>query len=74
MTTLQDHLQAEAQAAIQKRDQRKKRLAIVKAVAHSSAMEGMPLSHEMKGMLNACANGEMTTAQVRAKLDAKYRR
>lgn len=74
MTTIEEQLRAEIEAVMEQEAVGEKRRAIVKSVAHSSAMEGMPLSENMMGMLHAVADGTMTTEEVRAKLNAKYRR
>ena len=53
-------------------EEREKRRRIVESVAHSSAMEGLPLSDDMKQMLYAVADGKMTSEEVREILLKKY--
>lgn len=74
MTTFEERIRAEMDATMLEHEASENRRKIVKSVAHSSAMEGMPLSDEMKGMLYDVADGKMTTEDVKARLDAKYRR
>ena len=74
MTTLEERLRAETDTAVQEHEAREKRRKMVRSVAHSSAMEGMPLSDEMKGMLYDVADGKMTSGHLIEQLTAKHRR
>ncbi|WP_420594310.1 antitoxin VbhA family protein [Deinococcus sp.] len=74
MTTMDEQLRAQHEAAMAETEAREQRRKIVRSVAHSSAMEGMPLGQEMQAMLAAYAEGTLTTQEIQARLDAKYRR
>ncbi|QLG13292.1 antitoxin VbhA family protein (plasmid) [Deinococcus sp. D7000] len=74
MTTLEDQLRTQSDAALLEAAAREQRRKIVRSVAHSSAMEGMPLGQEMQAMLDSYAEGTMTTGEIEARLDAKHRR
>ncbi|GGO32920.1 antitoxin VbhA family protein [Deinococcus humi] len=74
MTTLDEQLRAQTEAGVVEAGAREKRRKMVRSVAHSSAMEGMPLGQDMRTMLDAYADGTMTTAEIQARLEAKYRR
>ena len=74
MTTLDEQIRAQLEAASLEAEAREQRRKIVRSVAHSSAMEGMPLGQEMRTMLDAYAEGSTTTQEIQARLDAKYRR
>ena len=55
-------------------EEREKRRRIVESVAHSSAMEGLPLSDDMKQMLYAVADGKMTSQEVLTMLNQKHKK
>ncbi len=74
MTTLEDQLRAQSDAALLEAETREQRRKIVRSVAHSSAMEGMPLDAETMTMFEGYVNGTMTTAQMRETVLKQYRR
>lgn len=74
MTTLEEQLHAQTDAAVQEHEARENRRRIVKTVAHSSAMEGMPLDAETMQMFDRYIDGGMTTEQMREAVLAQYRR
>lgn len=55
-------------------EEREKRRRMVRSVAHSSAMEGLPLSDDMKRMLYAVADGKMTSQEVLTMLNQKHKK
>lgn len=74
MTTLEDQLRVQSDALMVEADAREQRRRDVRSVRHSSDMEGLLKSPEMDAMHEAYVNGTMTTADMKAQLDAKYRR
>ncbi|QFP78535.1 antitoxin VbhA family protein [Deinococcus sp. AJ005] len=74
MTTLQDQLRAQSDALMVEADARKQRRKIVQSVAHSSAMEGMPLDAQTMTMFEGYVDGTMTTEQMREAVLKQYRR
>lgn len=74
MITIEDQLRAQGDAAMQEADTREQRRKIVRSVAHSSAMEGMPLDAQTMTMFEGYVNGTMTTEQMRETVLKQYRR
>ncbi|SMB86449.1 antitoxin VbhA family protein [Deinococcus hopiensis] len=74
MTTMEEHIRAAREAAMQEHEATEKRRKIVRSVAHSSAMEGLPLDAETLRLLDQYADGTMTTEQLREIVLAQYRR
>ncbi|WP_420593751.1 antitoxin VbhA family protein [Deinococcus sp.] len=74
MTTLDDHLRAQHEAATTQAQAREKRRKIVRSVAHSSAMEGMPLDAATLTLFEGYIDGPLTTAQLRETVLKQYRR
>lgn len=74
MTTLEDQLRAQSDAALLEAETREKRRKIVRSVAHSSAMEGMPLDAQTMTMFEGYVDGTLTTEQMRETVLKQYRR
>lgn len=54
--------------------ERDRRRRIVKSVAHSSAMDGLPPDAETMEMLYAIADGKITTEEARQMILEKYKK
>lgn len=59
--------------AVQEVEAREQRRRIVRAVAHSSAMEGLPLDAATLAVFERYVDGLMTTAQMREAVLQQYR-
>ncbi|MBB6018876.1 antitoxin VbhA family protein [Deinococcus radiopugnans] len=59
--------------AVQEAEAREQRRRIVRAVAHSSAMEGLPLDAATRALFERYVDGLMTTAQMREAVLQQHR-
>lgn len=59
--------------AMQDAEAREQRRKIVRSVAHSSAMEGLPLDAATLALFERYVDGSMTTAQMREAVLQQYR-
>ena len=74
MTTIEDQVRTQSDVVMQEAEARAKRRKIVRSVAHSSAMEGLPLDAQTISMFERYIDGTVTTEQMREAVLAQYRR
>ncbi len=55
-------------------EEREKRRRMVRSVAHSSTMDGLPLDAEAMELLYAIADGKITSEEARESILQKYRK
>ena len=55
-------------------EEREKRRRIVKSVAHSSAMDGLPLDAKTMELLYAIADGKITSEEAREMILQKHKK